>query len=81
MNYFSDTCAGMEYLEKRRVIHRDLAARNVLLSKDGISKVADFGLAWREEAISSEMSGKLPIKWSAPEAIKKSVRFMQFLTP
>ena len=70
----SDTCAGMEYLEKRRVVHRDLAARNVLITEDGVAKVADFGLAWREEAISAETSGKLPIKWTAPEALKKNVR-------
>jgi len=67
----------MEYLERRRVVHRDLAARNVLISEDGVAKVADFGLAWREETISSSTdasaSGKLPIKWTAPEALKKNV--------
>lgn len=76
LSYFSDTCAGMEYLERRRVVHRDLAARNVLISEEGVAKVADFGLAWREEAISTDVaaSGKLPIKWTAPEALKKNVR-------
>ncbi len=64
----------MEYLEKRRVVHRDLAARNVLISEEGVAKVADFGLAWREEAVTAEASGKLPIKWTAPEALKKNVR-------
>jgi c-src tyrosine kinase len=72
INFAYDTCAGMEYLEKRRVVHRDLAARNVLISEEGIAKVADFGLAWREEAVASESSGKLPIKWTAPEALKKN---------
>ncbi|CAG7702927.1 unnamed protein product [Allacma fusca] len=72
INFAYDTCAGMEYLEKRRVVHRDLAARNVLISEDCVAKVADFGLAWREEAIASETCGKLPIKWTAPEALKKN---------
>lgn len=37
--HFSDTCAGMEYLESRQVVHRDLAARNVLISDDNVAKV------------------------------------------
>lgn len=64
----------MEYLERRSIIHRDLAARNVLISEEGVAKVADFGLAWREEATTSEASTKLPIKWTAPEALRKNVR-------
>ena len=64
----SDTCSGMEYLESRKVVHRDLAARNVLISEEGVAKVSDFGLA-REENFTLE-GGKLPIKWTAPEALK-----------
>lgn len=37
--YFSDACAGMEYLESRQVVHRDLAARNVLISDENVAKV------------------------------------------
>lgn len=69
--YFSDTCAGMEYLEVKKVVHRDLAARNVLISESCIAKVADFGLA-REECYNLDV-GKLPIKWTAPEALKGGV--------
>ncbi|XP_077298311.1 tyrosine-protein kinase CSK-like [Arctopsyche grandis] len=63
-----DTCSGMEYLETRRVVHRDLAARNVLVSDTRRAKVADFGLA-REEG-GPDAAAKLPIKWTAPEALK-----------
>lgn len=61
----------MEYLECKKVVHRDLAARNVLISEDCVAKVSDFGLA-REECYNLEV-GKLPIKWTAPEALKGSV--------
>ena len=27
-----------------QVIHRDVAARNILIAKDGIAKISDFGL-------------------------------------
>jgi len=65
-----DTACGMAYLESRHVVHRDLAARNVLLSDDGQAKVADFGLASTDGATID--SGKLPIKWTAPEALRHS---------
>jgi fyn-related kinase len=65
---------GMAFLEKKKYIHRDLAARNVLVGEYNIVKVADFGLA---RAIPDSMyevksEYKLPIKWTAPEALTHS---------
>ncbi|XP_075238628.1 C-terminal Src kinase [Lycorma delicatula] len=68
INFAVDTCSGMEYLESRKVVHRDLAARNVLIAESGVAKVADFGLAHDENFTLD--GGKLPIKWTAPEALK-----------
>lgn len=53
-----------------RCFHYDF--RNVLISEECVAKVADFGLA-REECMNSNDIGKLPIKWSAPEALKSGV--------
>ncbi|XP_072938297.1 tyrosine-protein kinase CSK isoform X2 [Epargyreus clarus] len=75
INFAYDACCGMEYLERQRVVHRDLAARNVLISAEGAAKVADFGLA-RSDAAPDDpadalrVQAKLPIKWTAPEALK-----------
>ncbi|XP_053960245.1 uncharacterized protein LOC128864550 isoform X1 [Anastrepha ludens] len=68
INFAYDTASGMEYLEAKKVVHRDLAARNVLISEECVAKVSDFGLA-REECYNLDV-GKLPIKWTAPEALK-----------
>ena len=62
----------MTYLEEKGIVHRDLAASNVLISKDEIAKVSDFGLA--KKILDESKSGvRIRIKWTAPEAIKEKV--------
>jgi serine/threonine protein kinase len=36
---------GMDYCFSRGIMHRDLKPHNILVSKAGVVKVADFGLA------------------------------------
>ncbi|UXI15554.1 hypothetical protein NH340_JMT01497 [Sarcoptes scabiei] len=45
------TAKGMDFLSKRKIIHRDLAARNVLLCRERIVKICDFGLADDPESV------------------------------
>ena len=40
--------SGMEYLASKHIIHCDLAARNVLVCRNLVVKIADFGLAVHE---------------------------------
>lgn len=67
--------AGMRYLAELGFVHRDLAARNVLLDAQLVCKVADFGLARAvqrsaaDPTYTSTLGGKIPIRWTAPEAI------------
>jgi len=72
IGFCKDICAAMEYLEEKKFVHRDLAARNILLSDEQVAKVADFGLA-KDSQMGETDIGKLPIKWTAPEAIRMKV--------
>lgn len=70
---------GMEYLESKKLVHRDLAARNILISEDLVAKVSDFGLAKAERK--GLDSSRLPVKWTAPEALKHGVSAPLTLAP
>ncbi|XP_056145626.1 ephrin type-A receptor 6-like isoform X1 [Lampris incognitus] len=65
--------SGMKYLADMGYIHRDLAARNILVNSNLVCKVSDFGLSRvledDPEAAYTTTGGKIPIRWTAPEAI------------
>ncbi|XP_064353226.1 ephrin type-A receptor 2 [Dromaius novaehollandiae] len=66
---------GMRYLAAMNYVHRDLAARNVLVDGRLGCKVSDFGLSRvleeDAEATYTTSGGKIPIRWTAPEAIAR----------
>ncbi|XP_048790162.1 ephrin type-A receptor 6 isoform X5 [Lagopus muta] len=65
--------SGMKYLSDMGYVHRDLAARNILVNGNLMCKVSDFGLSRvledDPEAAYTTSGGKIPIRWTAPEAI------------
>ncbi|XP_032903828.1 ephrin type-B receptor 2 isoform X1 [Amblyraja radiata] len=68
--------AGMKYLADMSYVHRDLAARNILVNSNLVCKVSDFGLSrfleddTSDPTYTSALGGKIPIRWTAPEAIQ-----------
>ena len=61
--------AGMAYLEQRNYVHQSLSARNVMLTKDLVCKVSDYGIIRLLKEVNKE--GSIPMclpKRTAPEA-------------
>ena len=67
----SQIAAGMTYLQTQHCIHRGLMASNVLIGDSLVAKVAGFGLARVvvEDVYEAHTDSKIPVKWTAPEAL------------
>ena len=61
---------------KCQVVHRDLATRNILVGEGRVCKISDFGMSrdvYTDLAYTKTGSGKVPIKWMAPECLQDMV--------
>ncbi|MCZ7582356.1 MAG: bifunctional serine/threonine-protein kinase/formylglycine-generating enzyme family protein [Deltaproteobacteria bacterium] len=65
---------AMAYAHKQGVIHRDIKPANVLLTSDGIPKIADFGLARTEAMKDAEVTGMVmgTQNYASPEQFSDS---------
>ncbi|KIY96351.1 hypothetical protein MNEG_11610 [Monoraphidium neglectum] len=71
--YTRQLLLGLEYLHSCKIVHRDVKGGNVLVTRDGIVKLADFGAskAYRDATKTDAMkSMRGSVFWMAPEVIK-----------
>ena len=67
-----DICIALIELHKKNLIHRDIKPQNILVSDDGVYKLADFGSVRRMTGASSALSMKGTWGYIAPEVYSGS---------
>lgn len=67
--YMSQVLHGLLYLHDQGVIHRDIKGANILTTKQGLVKLADFGVASRTAGLNESSVVGTPY-WMAPEVIE-----------
>ena len=45
INITRQIAAGLSFAHKNNIIHRDIKPHNILMTQDGVAKIADFGIA------------------------------------
>ena len=71
VGYVLQACRALDYAHRRGVIHRDVKPANIVVTRDGIVKVVDFGIA-RLADTSATQTGMLlgTLAYMSPEQLR-----------
>ncbi|XP_001944586.2 mitogen-activated protein kinase kinase kinase 13 isoform X5 [Acyrthosiphon pisum] len=70
VSWAKQIASGMYYLHVNKIIHRDLKSPNVLIGRQEMVKISDFGTSREWNEISTKMSFAGTVAWMAPEIIR-----------
>jgi len=65
---FAQLLRALQHIHSRGVIHYDVKPGNIIINKEGIAKLIDFGLATTKTPVSGAMRGT--IGYAAPEVVR-----------
>lgn len=74
LRLFRSVCGVVHHAHRQGVVHRDLKPGNILVSRDGVVKLVDFGIAKRLDAGSAERTATamrvLTPEYASPEQVR-----------
>ena len=59
---FFQTITGFKYLEENNILHRDIRSQNILIRKDGILKIIDFGFG-KQIIFPNDFDKSISLNW------------------
>ncbi|KAG5860442.1 cyclin-dependent protein kinase [Encephalitozoon hellem] len=76
MELINQLICGVHYLHRMNVVHRDLKPQNILVTSDGVLKIADFGLSRSLEIRVPPYSSEVVTLWyRSPELLMGSTSY------
>lgn len=70
LNLARQTCLGLDYAHRKGILHRDIKPGNLLVDREGIVKITDFGLARFTTETSQETVVRGTPFYMSPEQIQ-----------